>query len=122
VVETQPPPRAAARMAVVTLPAEIDVTNAHRVREDLQATFASGVTTIVADMTGTTFCDSPGIRALVLAAKRGAAGDAELRVVPSAPVSQVLSVLGLDGWLTIYPSLDEALAGKPVLRPDAAHG
>ena len=109
-IEAQPPGRGTVRLTVVTLPAEIDVGNAHHLGEDLQAAFASGVTTVVADMTATAFCDSGGIRALVLAAKQGAAGGAELRVVPSARVLRIMTVLGLDGWLKIYPSLHEALA------------
>jgi len=100
-------------MTVVTLPAEIDVGNAHRLGEDLQAAFAAGVTIVVADMTATAFCDSGGIRALVLAAKRSAASGAELRVVPSARVLRVMTVMGLDCWLKIYPSLHEALATLP---------
>lgn len=110
------------QMTVVALPAEIDVGNAHGLGEDLQAAFASGATTIVADMTATAFCDTSGIRALVLAAKRGAASGTELRVVPSARVLQVMTVMGLDGWLKIYPSLDEALAGKTALNGDALRG
>jgi anti-anti-sigma factor len=71
--------------AVVTLPAEIDMGNADSVSADLQAAFAPTVTIVVADLTATTFCDSRGIRALVLAQKHSAASGAELRlVVPSA--------------------------------------
>ena len=109
-VEAHPPVRGTARMTVVTLPAEIDVGNAHCLGEDLQAAFASGATTVVADMRATEFCDSGGIRALVLAARRGAADGAELRVVPSARVLRVMTVMGLDCWLKLYPSLHDALA------------
>lgn len=110
----QPPASARVSPRVVTLPAEIDVANADRVGADLQAAFAPGVTTVVADMTATTFCDSRGIRALVMAGKRAATSGAELRlVVPSACVLRVLAILGLDGWLAIYPSLQDALAGQP---------
>jgi anti-anti-sigma regulatory factor len=52
------------------LPAGIDTANADRVGADLQAAFAPGVTTVVADMTATTFCDSRGIHALVMAHQR----------------------------------------------------
>src|SRR5215467_7534315 len=122
VVEAHPPVRGTARMTVVTLPAEIDVGNAHRLGEDLQAAFASGATTVVADMRATEFCDSGGIRALVLAARRGAADGAELRVVPSARVLRVMTVMGLDCWLKLYPSLNEALAVESVLNGDTRYG
>lgn len=118
-VEAQPQARATVWMTVVTLPAEIDVGNAHLLGEDLQAAFASGVTTVVADMSATAFCDTSGIRALVLAAKRGAATGTELRVVPSARVSRVMAVMGLDCWLKIYPSLHEALATGPAATASA---
>jgi anti-anti-sigma factor len=102
----------------VTLPAEIDVTNAERVGADLRAAFAPGVTVVVADMTATTFCDSLGIRALVRAHQRATASDAELRlVVPSARVMRLLAVLGLDGLLAIHPSLQEALPAEPAAEP-----
>jgi len=96
--------------AVVKLPAEIDMTNADSVVADLEGAFASQVTIVVADMTATTFCDSRGIRALVLAHKHAAAFGAELRLaVPSASVLRVMGLLGADAVLAIYPSLQEAL-------------
>lgn len=59
------PAGARAGMAVVTLPAEIDMANAGRVDDDLQAAFSPGITIVVADLTATTFCDSLGIGTLV---------------------------------------------------------
>jgi anti-sigma B factor antagonist len=112
--QVQPPARGRVSPAVVTLPAEIDMANADHIGADLQAALAAGVTTVVADMTATTFCDSRGIHALVMAHQRAAASGAELRlVVPSACVLRVLVLLGLDRWLAIYPSLPEALAVQP---------
>ena len=108
------PAGARAGMAVVTLPAEIDMANAGRVDDDPQAAFAPGITIVVADMTATTFCDSLGIGTLVRAYKRAATSGAEFRVVvPSARVLRVLALLGLDRRLAIYPSLPEALAVQP---------
>lgn len=116
--QVQPPARARVPPTVVTLPAEIDMANADRVGADLQAAFAPGVTTVVADMTATTFCDSRGIHALVMAHQRATASGAELRlVVPSACVLRLLALLGLDRWLAIYPSLQEALAVQPAPKP-----
>jgi len=116
----KPAAGATAGTAVVTLPGEIDMANADRVSADLQTAFGPGVTTVVADMTATTFCDSLGISALVRAGKQATASGAELRVVvPSARVLRVLAILGLDGRLAIYPSLPDALAVQhmpPILR------
>jgi anti-sigma B factor antagonist len=114
VAQVQPPARGRVSPAVVALPAEIDMANADRVGADLQAAFTPGVTTVVADMTATMFCDSRGIHALVMAHQRAAASGADLRlVVPSACVLRVLVLTGLDRWLAIYPSLPEALAVQP---------
>ncbi len=45
--------RAQPRLVVVTLPAEIDISNADSVGEQLCAALAPGVKTVIADMTGT---------------------------------------------------------------------
>ena len=94
---------------VVILPAEIDMANACRAGKDLRAAFAPGVRIVIADMSGTRFCDTSGVHALVQAHQQAMTSGAELRVVPSAPVLRVLAILGLDCWLAIYPSLHQAL-------------
>ena len=53
------------QVAVVTLPAEIDVTNADAIREELLAVLNQGAVLLVADMSKTDFCDSSGVSALV---------------------------------------------------------
>lgn len=97
---------------VVTLPAEIDAANAERVGGQLQAAFTPGVTVVIADMTSTVFCDSAGMRHLILADDCAAAHGAQLRLaVPPGHVLRVLTLMGLDRLLSIYPSLAAALAG-----------
>jgi anti-anti-sigma regulatory factor len=54
---------------IVTLPAEIDVTNAQSIGDELHAAFGPGVAVVIADMTGTAFLDSSGIRYLLLASE-----------------------------------------------------
>jgi anti-anti-sigma regulatory factor len=46
------------QVAVMTLPAEIDITNADMVREDLLSIVNQGAVLLIADMSKTTFCDS----------------------------------------------------------------
>jgi anti-sigma B factor antagonist len=104
-------------VVVVTMPAEIDITNADQIGEDLSSAIARGAGIVVADMTGTRFCNSSGISMLVLARRQAAANDAELRlVVPYAAVLRALKLVRMDRMLPIYPSLDAALA------PGAAPG
>ncbi|HEY7262452.1 MAG TPA: STAS domain-containing protein [Trebonia sp.] len=99
------------RLVIVPLPAEIDVVNAGRVGEQLRAAFTPGVRVVIADLGSTVFCDSSGVRELVLAHKRAVASNCELRVViSSAGVLRVLAIQGLDRVLEIYPDLAAALA------------
>lgn len=109
-VDTPSLPHAGAATIVVTLPAEIDMANADRVGADLQAAFGPGVGVVVADMSGTRFCGTSGIHALVMAHKRAEASNTELRVVVRpGEVRRVLEILRLDTVLAVYPRLDIAL-------------
>jgi anti-sigma B factor antagonist len=95
---------------IVTLPGEIDVTNAHSVGDELQAAFGPGVAVVIADMSGTAFLDSSGVRYLLLASEHAAQANAELRLVTeSAAVLRVLAITGVDRLLKIYPNLQAAL-------------
>src|SRR6185312_7631510 len=91
-----------APVVVVTMPAEIDVTNADRIGEELSAAIAGGAGIVVADMTGTRFCNSSGISMLVL----------------SAPVLRALKLVRMDFLLPIYPSLDAALTSEAGPEPE----
>jgi anti-sigma B factor antagonist len=98
--------------ALVVLPAEIDVTNAAQVGEELHSPFRDGVRAVVADLTRTTYCDSSGARVLLQASDRATASRGELRLVlPPGPVLRALQIMGLDRLLRIYPTLITALAG-----------
>jgi anti-sigma B factor antagonist len=100
------------RPAVVLLPAELDIANAGLFGEQLGTALASGASIVIADMTGTTFCDSMGVRMLVRAHRQAAANDAELRLaVPHADVQRGLERMGVRELLSVYGSLDEARAG-----------
>ena len=95
---------------IVALPAEIDIANAVQVGDELGAALGSGAAVVIADMTLTEFCDSSGIRHLLIANDRAAASSAELRlVIRSAALFRVLRVTGVDQLLRIYPSLQDAL-------------
>ena len=96
--------------ALVVLPAEIDMTNADDVRDQITGAMKPGVRIVIADMAATTFCDSSGIRALLLAHEWGARDGAGLRLLrPAHAVTRTLELLGADQVLTIYESLEEAV-------------
>jgi anti-sigma B factor antagonist len=93
------------------LPGSVDIFSGRRVGDELGSVLASGVTTVIADMTATTFCDSSGARILVALCEQAAASSIEMRlVVPSAFVLRALALMGLDRLLPVYLTLGGALA------------
>jgi len=99
--------------AVVTLPAEIDITNADQVREDMLSVLNQGATLLIADLSTTTFCDSAGVGALARTFRRADANQSEMRLVISTrTVLRVLSLTGVDRLIDIYPSVTASLAGS----------
>jgi anti-sigma B factor antagonist len=99
------------RVAVIKLPAEVDVSNADQIRRDLTAVVAQGASLVIADMSSTTFCDSAGVTALVRAVRKANASGAGLRVASSAlAVTRVLAITGVDRLIEIYPGVAAAMA------------
>jgi anti-anti-sigma factor len=102
---------------IIALPAEIDMANADQVGRQLGSAFAAGVTTVIADMRVTRFCDSSGISMLVRAHKQATANGTQLRlVVLSTAVLRILTLVQMDHLLLIYPTLSQALAAGPQIR------
>ena len=102
--------------AVVTLPREIDISNAGLISDTLLAVLNRGVSMLVADMTGTTFCACAGVGALVRAQQRAAANHARLRVATTTPtVLRVLALTGVDRLVPVYGTVADALAGPDAL-------
>jgi anti-anti-sigma factor len=102
------------RTAVVSLPAEIDITNADQVREDLLSVLNRGAALLIADLSKTTFCDSAGVSALARSFRRAEASQSEMRLVVSTlAVQRVLALTGIDRLLDIYPSVAASLAASP---------
>ena len=96
---------------VITLPAEIDLSNSEQVGNELRAAFRPGASVVVADLTVTTFCDTSGARTLLVASKEASAAHIELRLaVQEGNVRRTMSLLGLDHVLRIYPTVAEALS------------
>ena len=110
------------QVAVVRLPAEIDVTNAGPVGEELLAALNQGAALLIADMSTTTFCDSAGVSAMVRVFRHAATSGRSMRMVVSTPaVQRVLSITGFDRLVDVFPSVAASLAGasgQP--QPDSA--
>lgn len=100
---------------VVALPDEIDLSN----HDAMAASLLSAVDNpglVIADMTATTFCDSAGLRTLLIARDHAVASGATLRIAikPKSAVARSMAVLGFDRILPVYPSMRDAAAARPV--------
>ena len=103
----------------MTLPDHIGVADSEPIREQLLDLLNQGAAVLITDMTGTLSCDRSGADALLRAYQRAADGGAQLRVAVTAPVvRQVLEAGGLDRLVSIYPSVEAAVAaGAPDVIP-----
>jgi anti-sigma B factor antagonist len=111
------------RVAVATVPVEIDISNADKVRDDLLSVVKQGPAAMVVDMGGTTFCDSAGVNALVRVYQQALAAGAPLRlVITASAVQRVLTMTGVDRLISTFPTVDAALADQAVAaaRQDSA--
>lgn len=104
---------------VVAAPAEIDITNAEKLRSALLEAAANGPGALVVDMTRTRFCDSAGLRTLIAAHNRARAEDRQvLLVIPATPVLRVLALTGIDRVIPSFTTLTEALAQPAAAAKD----
>ena len=99
---------------LVSLPAEIDVTNARRIRGVLMSAAVAGVSTVVADLSRTVFCDCEGAYSLAQAYTQMAGKGVDLRLVtPAQAIRRVFAMLTLDRVVPLYDSLDERITAEP---------
>lgn len=100
---------------VVATPAEVDITTADRLRAALLELARGGHPAVIVDMTGTQFCDSTGLSALIRTYERIAAENRELRLVLPANgiVPYIMTLTGVDRFIPCFASIEEALAHKP---------
>jgi anti-sigma B factor antagonist len=97
---------------VVTVPAEVDVTNTDEVRRALLSAASQNVPVLIIDMSATTFCDSTGVQAIIATYRQTAATGTELRLVATETL-RILTVIGVDQLIPIYPDLNAAIAARP---------
>ena len=108
------PVRWAGRQAVVALPEHIGVSNAGQVLDQLLSVINRGATSLVADLTSTVSCDYAGADAVARAYRRAVSSGTELMLAVTAPVVlRALSLSGLQRLVSVYPSLQAALAARP---------
>src|SRR6266576_3020925 len=91
--------------AVAAVPAEIDAANAEKIRQGLLPAVSFGAAVVVIDMSGTTFCDSAGVQAIIAAYRQAAATGTQLPLVATA-VLRILTLVGVDQLIPIYSALE----------------
>jgi anti-sigma B factor antagonist len=101
------------RQVVITLPDEIDMSNAAQVRDTLVHALDNGPAVLIADATRTMFCDSATVTMLLRTHDRAAATGAQLRITASPAMRRVLDLTGADSRLHVYPTVAAALTGPP---------
>ena len=96
---------------MVSLPGEVSYDNSAQVHEELMAALEPGVTTVILDLTLTTFLDSAGLGKLALARRLARAYHIDLRVVvPTlSPLAGFFASSGYDRLLALHPTLRGAL-------------
>ncbi len=102
---------------VVTFPQEAVFSNAGAVRQHVASALLPGVRAVILDMTPTLFCDTSGLRELVIAHRLGNEKGVEMRIVVPSRLMRMITLTGLQGVLAIYPTLAAAMAAgsTPVL-------
>jgi anti-sigma B factor antagonist len=98
--------------AVVALCGELDLADAPAVASQLMRAVAVRGPSIIVDLTGLTFIDCCGLGILERVRRwtRDRGGDLSL-AAPQHRVREVLRVTGLADVFSVYPSVDQAVAG-----------
>ena len=95
---------------VVELVGELDLYNAHLVRDELRTAAARKPKRLVLDLAAVTFVDSTGLGVLIEARTFMADPDAFLLVSPGVETRRALEISGLDRHFLVHDSLEAALA------------
>ena len=97
---------------IVKLTGELDLYNAHLVRDELAAAAARGPVRLIVDLSELTFIDSTGLGVLIEARKRLANPRAFMLVAPGLETQRALEIAGLDRLFAVESSLDDALSAS----------
>lgn len=95
---------------VVHLAGELDLYNAHEVRDALLECCAENPNRLVVDLSGVTFIDSTALGVLIEARTKLANRRGFLLAAPGLETRRALEVSGLDRHFAVHDSLDAALA------------
>ncbi len=95
---------------IVRLHGYVDVVTAPALRESLLGAIHHGMSLLVLDLAGVSFCDASGLAVLIGTQRRAGLAGVTLRLAAPIPqVAKLLHITGLDRTLRIYPTLADAL-------------
>jgi anti-sigma B factor antagonist len=97
---------------VVALAGELDLYNAHTVREALLDEAGRKPERLVIDLSKVTFIDSTGLGVLIEARTRLQNRGAFLLASPGLETRRALEISGLDRHFAVHETLDDALAAS----------
>lgn len=104
--------------AVVVLPDHMDLSNTAEIRSQLLSVINRGATALIADMSATISCDHSGPAAVARAYQRAVTNGTDLRlVISSQVVRRVIRIAGIDQLMSVYPTLEAALADRAPAAP-----
>ena len=95
---------------VVHLAGELDLYNAHEVREALLACIEEAPARLVVDLAEVKFIDSTALGVLIEARTRMANRKSFLLARPSLETRRALEISGLDKHFSVHEGLDDALS------------
>jgi anti-anti-sigma factor len=106
-----------ATYVTLSLAGEFDMTNAHRLRDQLDAILANAPVVIVVDLADLAFCDSSILGVLVVAQRHAHASGVALRLAaPPAFLRRLLTATNLDTVFQVFSDVDAAVAGSRSAR------
>ena len=97
---------------VVKLAGELDLYNAHAVRQELERQTERKPRRLVIDLSGVTFIDSTGLGVMIEARSRMENRAAFLLAAPRMETRRALEVSGLDRHFVVHETVDAALAAE----------
>ena len=97
---------------VINLAGELDLYNAHEVREALLECCAEGPERLVVELSGVKFIDSTALGVLIEARTRMENRRAFLLAAPGMETKRALEISGLDRHFTVHESLADALSAS----------
>jgi anti-sigma B factor antagonist len=95
---------------VVSLAGELDLYNAHAVREALLECAAEAPERLIVDLSAVKFIDSTALGVLIEARTRMANRRGFLLAAPGLETRRALEISGLDRHFAVHESLDQALS------------